>query len=81
MLTYLQAQELGPCKPHEVQQGQVKGPALGQSNPCYQYRLEDKWIENSPAEKDLWILEDEYLDRSEQCALAAQKLNFILGCI
>lgn len=55
--------------------------ALGQGNPCYKYRLENKWIENSPVEQDLWILEDENLDMSRQCVLASQKLNCIVGCI
>ena len=54
---------------------------LGHSNSCYQYNLGDVMMDYSSVEKDLRVLVDSKLDVRQQCALAAQKANNILGCI
>ncbi|GAB0187548.1 hypothetical protein GRJ2_001220100 [Grus japonensis] len=54
---------------------------IGQSNAGHRYKLGEAQLESSPAEKDLGVLVNSRLSMREQCALAAQRANHILGGI
>lgn len=52
---------------------------LGWSKTGHKYQPREEKLESSTAERDLGMLVGSRLNRSQRCALAAEKANQILG--
>ncbi|PKU35720.1 rna-directed dna polymerase from mobile element jockey- hypothetical protein [Limosa lapponica baueri] len=54
---------------------------LGHNNPMQHYKPGEEWMESCPAEKELGVLVNCWLNMSQQRAQVAKKVNSILACI
>jgi len=54
---------------------------LGHYHPMQCYRLGQEWLESCHAEKDLGVLVDSGLNRSQKFVQVAKKTNSMLACI
>jgi len=65
----------------KLSKGKCRVLHLGRNSPMHQYRLRMDQLGSTSVERDLGVLVDDRLTMSQQCALAAKKVNGILGCI
>jgi len=54
---------------------------LGHNNPMQRYRLGEEWLGSCPAEKDLRVPVNSWLNVRQQCAQVAKEAKSILACI
>jgi len=54
---------------------------LGHTNPTQPHRVGEERLESCPVEKELGVLVDSWLNRSQQCAQVAKQANGILSWI
>lgn len=66
---------LASCSLEHVEWATVSGYSLGRNNPMHQYMLKANWVENSFAEKNLWILVDNKLAMSSSVPLWQRMLT------
>lgn len=72
---------MGQQEPHVFNKGKCKVLHAGRTNPIHQCLQRDTQLEKSFAEEDLGVLVDTRLNAIQPCALAAKKVNGILGCM
>lgn len=77
------ADTLGGCAAiwRDLNKGKGKALNLERNNPIHQYTLGAEQMESGSAEKALGVPVVKALTINQQCALVAEKVGFILGCI